>query len=396
MRVRTGLIFLIACGLLFISSLTRADAPQTAIELLATGTDRAAGSAAATQSAEIISQEAVRATEGAGGQVFRQAFLMTVPVVEDCRATVRAADSSASEKQIAISPLLPMGGRLPEFQNGTSGEFAVVYGGHGRLDELKGRQILGRIVALELTGIDGEASAAWKRIAGLGAAGIVFLGDAQTQTPALLGKAIDIPLSIPRFYCDEPESAAFFRGAHGDDSQKLAISLKVRWEEKKVENVICVIPEKGMAWLANAGGGWEILQARYDGSSQVMSRSPGATNAANSGILMDLAEQVAHAPAHAGVVCIWTGGDEWDNRGTREFMELLQRGLSDPAQAVPRLMAMRAQAQRKAAVAEGIVAGVKRLESGESLAEISGAKESRNVVEEELLRQGNLAEKNLE
>jgi len=403
MRVRTGLIFLIASWLLAVSSLARADAPQIATELLSKGTDRSAASPAAGEGADFLAQEALKAIGGAGGRVFKQAFLMTVPVVEECRASVRTASAAtepatnfATEKELTLSPLLPMGGRVPEFQSGGSGEFPVIYGGHGRLEDLTGKEIRGRVVALELSGSDGEGAAAWKRCAGLGAAGIVFLGDAQTQTAALLSKAIDIPLSIPRFYCDDADAAAWFRGAGGERDEKLAISLKVRWEEKRVENVICVIPETGMAWPANGGGGWEILQARYDGTSQVMGRSPGATSAADSGILMDLAEQVARAPAHAGVVCVWTGGDEWDNRGTREFMELVQRGLSDPAQAVPRLMAKRAEAQRQAGMAEAIVGAVKRLEAGQPSAGTPDETQGRKAVEEELLRQGNVAEKQLE
>ncbi len=345
-------------------------------------------------------------TDNSGGRVYVQAFRMTVPVVETCSASISAApattDSSNTQpdaqKQIPLSIFQPVAGRLPTLETAgreNTGEFDVVYGGRGTLEEMKGKPIPGRIVALELKG--GEGAAGWQRAAELGAAGIVFLGRPELQTPDFLDKQLDLPLGIPRFYCDDQDAVGFFRQsaappAGADETPpRISINLRMRWQEKTVRNVICIIPAKGMAGRKSAGetGGdnWMILQARYDGASPVMGRSPGATFAANAGVLMDFAQQIAQAPVHAGVICVWTGGDEWNNRGTREFLDLLDRKARDTDHAAADLASRSRQAQVDVASAADLLGAANRILDGQSAAGTPGASAAQAAISQELLRE---------
>jgi hypothetical protein len=321
------------------------------------------------------------AVGGSGTKVFRQAYVLTVPVVEVCRVTAGGAGEA-----LPVFPLVPMGGQGASLgEPGAPAELEVVYGGAGRLEELKGREVRGRLVALEINASEGKV--AWQRAASLGAAGILFLGDGTTENAAFLDKVTSVPLGVPRLYCDDAATVARVRDG---GIAKVAAEVRVAWRERVAENIIAVLPAAGV------GEHWAILQARYDGSSQVMGRAPGATDAVNAGVLVELAGVVAKAPAHCGVVCVWTAGDEWNLRGTREFMSLVSRGLRDPVQASALLRERTAAARQELAEAETVRDGVRTIATAASWP-VGGANEAgRGAVEEELLRWASQVEQDLQ
>ena len=85
------------------------------------------------------------------------------------------------------------------------------------------------------------------------------------------------------------------------------MDVRIRWQEKRLENLFCFLPGD-----LNAKQ-YIILQARYDASSQVMGRAPGASQAIAPAELLNLAEKIAAAPHHASVLFLLTAGDEWNS-----------------------------------------------------------------------------------
>ena len=321
----------------------------------------------------------------AGEQCYRQAFLMTVPVVEKCVVM-------EGEVALLVRPLEPMGGLGV---NMAAENVPVVYGGEGRLAELRARRSRGGWWCWRWAGKvhqGGNGARGWGR------RGLFFWGMRQTTNVALLNKTTSIPLGLPRFYCDDGATVKRLRaGTVG----ALSVQVRTVWEERRLENVIAVIPAR-MAGTGTAGGAdgkWVILQARGDGSSAVMGRAPGGTQAMNAGMLMDVAEAAAKLPAHAGVVCVWTAGDEWNNRGTREFLDLVQRGLRDPGKAAGILRQRAAEVDHARIKAEQIRDGVKRVAELPWDAAVGGegiSDSAKSVIEEELLRRSSGVEGDLE
>ncbi len=127
-----------------------------------------------------------------------------------------------------------------------------------------------------------------------------------------------------------------------------------------------------------------ILQARLDGSSQVMGRAPGATPAVNAALLLDLAEKISAMPEHCSVLIVLTAGDEWDFRGTRTLLDLLRNEVKDPARAVTILGAQITAVERRLDTAVAIRDGLTRIADGDVAA--ARAEPTRTALEDELLR----------
>ena len=142
------------------------------------------------------------------------------------------------------------------------------------------------------------------------------------RAPDLLDKAKSLPLGIPRFYCDDPAAVGRIKSG---EVKTLAMDVRIRWQEKRLENLFCFLPGD-----LNAKQ-YIILQASYDASSQVMGRAPGASQAIAPAELLNLAEKIAAAPHHASVLFLLTGGDEWNFHGTRAALDLLHPELVDAA-----------------------------------------------------------------
>ena len=314
------------------------------------GTSRSVASPSASKNADYLQDQLHDLPAAAGAKIFRQSFLMTIPVVEACEMLPRS-DATSSDAPLALPvwPLLPMGGRSP--YSAVAGPEAnppistSSYGHAGTFEDLKGKPIAGRIVALEIDAP--ESIVGWQRCASLGAAGIIFLGTDTTPTPAFLEKSTTVPLGIPRFYCDDPRRRCLVPCRHRPPSHLGTLTNSLGGKTSRQHHLHPSRPRRRQRGRWNGGEGsgdwinqWTVLQARYDASSQIMNRAPGATSCVNATVMLDLAQQIAQAPSHCGVVLLWTAGDEWNFHGTRAFLDLVDRtdiGRRDPAQVIPNL-----------------------------------------------------------
>jgi len=301
--------------------------------IVAQQTDRAAGTAGAQRSAEYLASELQRIT---GEKVYRQRFALVVPVVEKCVASaVRGGGVKGGVAEpevlteIPLAPLLPSSSQLAALA-GEYRDLPAVYIGAGRLQDLAGQTLANHLVVLEIS----SDPIAWQTAAALGARGIIFVGGPDTRIRSFLDKAARVPVSVPRFYCDDPSIMASLRKG---SITRIRFDLSVRWQEKQVENLLCLIPGRQQtADLAHVvDKRWfeqlVVVQARYDASSQVLTQAPGATQALNAAAALALAESLAAAPDRTSTLIVLTAGDEWNNRGTRTLYELLGRHYGNPA-----------------------------------------------------------------
>ena len=101
--------------------------------------------------------------------------------------------------------------------------------------------------------------------------------------------------------------------------------------------------------------------------------------------------------AHCGAVLVWTGGDEWDNRGTRAFLDLVNRGLRNPAQAINRLQERLTDAQTRFRRAQSLLADLRSLAGRNWLSpDPADMPDARDAVADELFRRQSLIEDQLQ
>lgn len=347
--------------------------------------DRAAGTRGAQQAAAYWAQ---RLTDATGAPVYHQRFAITVPVLRACTAEVVAGEGAAGTAY-PLYPYTPSGGQLAAFPGGRA-EADVVYVGKGSLDELRGKVIARNIVAVDL-----DSANAWQTLGSLGARAIVFLGDEKSIATEFMNKWTAMPVGLPRFYADD---AAFVAAVRGGDITRMRIAVDAAWRERPAENLLCLIPgQQTTPNLPNAKEGWTeqlvVISARYDASSHVVGRSPGATASANAAAVVELARRIVAMPDRCTVLIVLTSGDEWLFRGTRNFLELLRREES-LADAVAHHEARAGELREIVSNAEAVVAGLERVAAGDLgvLAEAS----VRGAVKDELDRRTSAIEEKLQ
>lgn len=325
---------------------------QADIAALTRSGDRSAGTPAAGAAADYLT---ARLGKIRGATTFRQSFLLPLPMVERCTATIVGGGAPG---EIPLAPLTPAGLQIAAIDNAP---LPLTYAGKGTLEELRGRDIARHLVALEAD----SSPTAWQQAASLGARGVIFLGDADTPNARFLDKFTSVPMGLPRFYCDDAAAVAALRAGA---VPALRIDLRARWREQTLQNVLCLIPGRQSAPGPANNARWSdaliVVQARYDAASQVLTRAPGATQAANAAVLLDLAGQIAAAPEHASVLLAFTSGDEWNLRGTRSLLELLGR-IPNASRQTALLTAQLARAEARVADADVLSGGLARVAAGD-------------------------------
>ncbi len=311
---------------------------------------RAAGSEGAVQSADYLAK---RLTEITGRPVWRQPFLMAVPQVRESWA----ADPKNPQTKLALYPLAPAGAQAPALA-GNEATADIVYAPGGRLEELRGKEVRGAWVAIEIS-----AAASWQTIASLGPRGIVFLGEPQQTVEPFLQLNTNVPVGMPRFYTDD---AALTHAIRHGELARLTIHVHVLWRNVTAENLLVLVPGRqntpsGIAspWVDQL----VAVQARYDASSQVLARAPGAQQALNAAAAVELARRLMQEQTRCSVLLVLTAGDEWMFRGTREFLDLMARE-EEPFKTIADAETASVDAHKKLKASGELVTGLAEIAAG--------------------------------
>ncbi len=344
--------------------------------------DRSTGSAGAARAADYL---AARLAAVPGATLFRQPFVLAVPVVERCDAMLLEPDGMPAAP-LPLAPLAPSGLQLTAM---TDAPLPLLYAGRGTARELAGHVVANHVVALEID----SPPTAWQTVASLGARAVIFLGDKLTTNVRFLETDTSIPVGLPRFYCDDPDAVAALRGGVGG----VRIRVRARWQERRLDNLLCLIPGSQHAAGPPQNPEWSndllVLQTRYDAPSQVLGRAPGATQAANAAAAIALANAIARTPEHATVLVALTAGDEWNLQGTRTLLEMLGRA-PNAARQTAILTESLAAAEARVADAQVLARGLEKAAGGDLEAAL--APPVSDALADELLRESSRAEDQLE
>ncbi len=186
----------------------------------------------------------------------------------------------------------------------------LVYAGHGTLEELKGLDVNGSIVLLEF-----NSGSAWVDMVELGASGIVFLEDGDTNRFDALKKISSVPLVTPRVYVAGQEASELREIARNNPKVELVNGME--WREVEAVNVIGEIrgvedPSKII-----------IITANYDSGSVIPGISPGADEAIGISVMLELIralKQQGFSPRYT-VLFIAMSGHWQALSGARSFVE---------------------------------------------------------------------------
>lgn len=186
----------------------------------------------------------------------------------------------------------------------------LVYAGYGTPSELKGLDLNGSIVLLEF-----NSGSAWVDMIRLGASGIAFLEDGDTNRFEALKKGSSIPLTVPRVYVKAQEASELRSIAKSNPRAELFNGMG--WREVEATNVI---------------GEWKgvedpskviIITASYDSASIVPAISPGADEAIGISVMLEFIrtmKQQGFSPKYTLLFVAMSG--HWQALvGARSFVE---------------------------------------------------------------------------
>lgn len=314
------------------------------------GMDRSAGSPGAAKAAAYLAD---RLEQNTKRPVWRHEFMLAVPRIKSCWA----ANPDEPQTRLPMFPLTPSGGQAPAL-SGNESTANIVYAAAGRLEELRGKEVRDAWIAVDI-----GAAASWQTLASLNPRGLIFLGDPQQPVQSFLQLVTSVPVGLPRFYTDDPATVQAIRRGR---LPRLTVHVNVEWQNRPAENLLVLIP--GRQRYGNPSTTFTnqliVIQTRYDASSQVLGRAPGAQQAMNAAAAVELARRIAAASDHCSVLIALTAGDEWLFRGSRELNDLLSRE-EDPARAIAHADEDVARTKRESNRVADLVDGLEKLLAGD-------------------------------
>ncbi|MEM2087058.1 MAG: FtsX-like permease family protein [Thermoproteota archaeon] len=186
----------------------------------------------------------------------------------------------------------------------------LIYAGHGTPEELNGLDVNGSIVLLEF-----NSGSAWVDMVKLGASGIVFLEDGDTNRFEALSKISSIPLVTPRIYVAGQEASQLREIARTNPDAELFNGME--WREVEAVNVIGEMrgvedPSKVI-----------IITVNYDSGSIIPGFAPGADEAIGVSVMLEFIralKQQGFTPRYT-VLFIAMSGHWQALAGARSFVE---------------------------------------------------------------------------
>ncbi|MEM2050980.1 MAG: M28 family peptidase, partial [Thermoproteota archaeon] len=186
----------------------------------------------------------------------------------------------------------------------------LVYAGYGTPEELNGLDVNGSIVLLEF-----NSGSAWVDMVKLGASGIVFLEDGDTNRFEALSKISSVPLVTPRIYVTGQEASQLREIARTNPDAELFNGME--WREVEAVNVIGEMrgvedPSKVI-----------IITVNYDSGSIVPGFAPGADEAIGVSVMLEFIralKQQGFTPRYT-VLFIAMSGHWQALAGARSFVE---------------------------------------------------------------------------
>jgi hypothetical protein len=248
-------------------------------------------------------------------QVFVQEFDLVQPVTTECRLSIEgtpALDADGADLLQAVMPNHLWASVTPE--EGLEGQ--AIYVAKGRLEDYGDALIRDKIVLLDP---DGD----WLGAFTFGAQAVIFIGDYKPGDHPV--NHLDYPMNLPRFYL--PVDAARKLGLL-TGTPTLRIQAAAEWRPMRGRNIIAV--RRGSdPQLENTTGPARtiLLAAPLDSLSEIPQLAPGARDAANAALLLQMTEYVIENQPKRDIIIAFFDGQYASHAGAKAFYSAIHRPL---------------------------------------------------------------------
>jgi len=235
-----------------------------------------------------------------------QSFKVLVPMSMGANITIISSGEvlqafPLEPNLVALSSTPPEGIRGPLVYVGTGGE------------NFDGKLLNGSILLMDM-----ESQDEWVSAASLGARAIVFFSRNPVAWEEAQYKRLNVPFNFPRVYVEGRAAERLLEIAQSEDNEVLLRSTTV-WREVEAENILALLPSR------NFSSQYEseiiVLATHIDTSSVVMDRAPGAREAMNIALLLELARYFSTSTQRRTILFAFLSGYHQNLAGAREFVE---------------------------------------------------------------------------
>ena len=246
-----------------------------------------------------------------GEAIFLQDFQVVAPLTTECRLFVDGQEVTTADGSPAMyqmRPNLVQAAVTPA--GGLSGE--TVYVGEGQTPDYVAD---GKIVVFDF-----DCGKNWQTAFALGAKAVLFIG--QDSPAAYPYHHVNIAANFPRFYIPAPVAAQLELTAR---PRKLKLLAASEWSELPGQNVIAVLRGTGAKFDEQTQDQAFVMAAPLDSLSEVPYLSPGARDAANCAVLLQMAEYFLKNRPRRDVILCFFDAQTLSHMGARTFYGALYR-----------------------------------------------------------------------
>ena len=190
-------------------------------------------------------------------------------------------------------------------------EGKIVYGGKGRLLDFSGRDLEGSIVLLDF-----NCRWFWTNAFSLGAKAVIFIENRSTLRLDAWLKVFYMPAYFPRIYVDKKVGERLIEYARMGYHVK--VHSKVEWREVTATNIVAMIPGTDVILSKEA----ICIVAHVDSLSPVPAKAPGASEAFNVALVLELARLFLKFKPKRSIVILITGAHGLALAGAREYVSV--------------------------------------------------------------------------
>jgi hypothetical protein len=191
----------------------------------------------------------------------------------------------------------------------------LIYVGNGGFDDLKGKDVEGCIILMEL-----DSGKNWLYVADLGAKALIYVDRGNSAKFYFEDKFELSPIQFPRFWISQERLQELFPGFETASDGRIAGDVRlesdIKWEQVVSRNIYAVVPGTDPDLKEQA----VMVDAFYDSSAWVEGLSPGADEACGVATLLHLARHLKDNPPQRTVILVATGGHAQALAGMRELV----------------------------------------------------------------------------
>ena len=191
----------------------------------------------------------------------------------------------------------------------------LYYVGQGELSDFNGKEIAGSILLMDL-----DSGKNWLRAAEFGARALIYVEKGTPSRIYFEDKQELSPVVFPRFWMPLDQAREIFgrfeSAPGGAVADRAVLTSDIRWNETEAENVYALIPGTDPVLSEEL----VIVEAFYDSTAAVFTRSPGADEALSAASLLALGRHLKTHPPARSVLLVATSGHAQSLSGMREMI----------------------------------------------------------------------------